>query len=162
MGSLCAMNPYLVKSLEFGPAVLERIVKVIPATRYDEQTSPDRFTLREAVAHLADFEPIFRGRMEDALRNPGVTVEPKDEEQMAIDHDYASQDLIANLNLFIEERRKTAELLRGLSPDGFETPLNHPHLGPLVLEDIANFLLAHDLYHLEHASQILEGLAVSA
>jgi hypothetical protein len=74
---------------------------------------------------------------------------------MAIDHDYAHQDLFENLRLFGEERGKTTAFLRSLSPSDFEKPLHHPNLGPLKLEDIANFLLGHDIYHLEHAALFL-------
>ncbi len=144
------MNPYLLKSIEFGPIVLRKVVASIPESRWDE-AQPDRFTLREAVAHLADFEPIFRARMEWVLSEPGVTITPYDEEQLAIDHDYAAQDLQANLDKFAHERSLTATFLRGLTIEEFATPYVHPQLGPLVLEDQANMLLGHDLYHIEHA-----------
>ena len=83
-----------------------KILADVPSNRFDERPAEGRFTLREAVAHLADFEPIFRGRMEAAYESPGVTVEPKDEGQMAIDHNYASQDLYANLENFAESEPK--------------------------------------------------------
>ena len=155
VGSLSVVNPYLLKSLEFGPSVLKSIIDRVPADRYDATLIPDRFTLREAVAHLVDFEPIFRGRMEDAYREPGITVASRDEEQMAIDHNYAHQDLEENLAKFIEERKTTAAFLRSLPKEAFETPLVHEQLGSLVIEDIANLLLGHDLYHLEHAALYL-------
>ena len=149
------MNPYLLKSLEFGPIVLERIVGQIPQSRFDERTSNDRFTLREAVAHLVDFEPIFRGRMEQANSNPGCAVIVMDEGQMAIDHDYASQDVHRNLEMFVSQRASTAAFLRTLSPSDFQKTMVHPQLGPLAIEDVANLLLGHDLYHLEHASELM-------
>ena len=61
------MNAYLFPGLEFGPRIVARLVEQIPAARYDERTNPSRFTLREAVAHLADWEPILRDRIARAL-----------------------------------------------------------------------------------------------
>jgi uncharacterized damage-inducible protein DinB len=154
-GSLVSMNPYLLPSVEFGPAVLKSLIDRIPASRFDERLSEDRFTLREVVAHLVDFEPIFRGRMESAYKTPGITVEPKDEGQMAIDHDYASQDVHENLKKLIEERAKSAAFLKSIPVEAFRTPLVHPHMGQMYLEDYANMLLGHDMYHLEQITQYL-------
>jgi uncharacterized damage-inducible protein DinB len=150
------MNPYLLKSLEFGPIALESVVSAIPSSRFDERLSEDRFSLREAVAHMVDFEPIFRKRIEDANATPGVIVHSYDEDQMAIDHDYASQDLHANLERLKTERALTAAVVRSLSPSDFKKEMNHSSIGRLAIEDVANFLLAHDLYHLEQAAAYLK------
>ena len=51
---------YLLLDLESAPDVLARLLADMsdPAV-YDRTPDPDRFTLREMVAHLADWEAVF-------------------------------------------------------------------------------------------------------
>src|SRR5690349_15172521 len=98
--------------LEFGPEVCARLLAQIPAARRDEALEPDRFTPREVIAHLADWEPIMLGRMQTALNSPGATIEAYDEGQMAIDNGYARLDPEEQSRLFISRRAETAAWLR--------------------------------------------------
>lgn len=151
------MNPYLLTSIEFGPVVVQRLVRQIPRTDWDRRTSPERFTVREQVAHLADWEPYWLERFQLGLREPGGRITVYDEGQLAIDHDYASRDPFKEATRFIEGRKPVAALLRSLTPAQFAIQIDHPERGVLTLEDMANMLLGHDLYHIEHLSEYAAG-----
>jgi hypothetical protein len=151
------VNHYLLKTLDFGPIVLERIVAQVPASRLDERSDPDRFTIREVAAHLADWEPILRGRFQQMLDEPGSFLEPRDEGQLAIDNRYSELDVAESLRRFMDERAVTSGMLRGLAPEQWEKFGVHREVGHMTVSDLANMMLGHDMYHLEHASGFMEG-----
>jgi hypothetical protein len=149
------MNSYLLPCLEMGPRVVRRLLRQLPRERLDEALHPDRFTPREVAAHLADWEPIMRERIRTALTSPGVEIRAYDEGQMALDHGYADLDPLEQVELFARERYATAEVLRGLNGSDWANSVHHPERGPQSVEDLANLLLGHDLYHIDQLSEYL-------
>lgn len=149
------MHPYLLPGLELSPKAFERIVSQIPQKRYDELTDPNRFTLREAIAHLADWEPILRGRIEAGIKQNGAAVQGIDESARAAEQKYENWDVKESLRIFAQERAKTAAYLKSFSPEQWESTVHHNEKGLLTAYDQANMLLGHDIYHFEHATQFV-------
>jgi hypothetical protein len=147
------MNFYLFPGLEFGPRIVERLVQQIPVGRYDEKTNPDRFTLREAVAHLADWEPILRGRIEQAIAQPDSAVQGIDEGIRAEELNYGEWDVQEQLAVFSAERAKTIAYLRTLTPEDWGKAIVHNEKGRQTAMDQANQFLGHDLYHIDHLTE---------
>lgn len=149
------MNPYLLPALELSPVVCERLLRQIPASRLDQALVSDRFTAREVMAHLADWEPIMRERIEQACRMPGSAIEVFDEGDMAVEHAYAASDPREQLLLFQRERQTTVDFVRRVAPESWRNTVTHPERGPMSAEDLANLLIGHDLYHIEQLSAYL-------
>lgn len=147
------MNAYLFPGLEFGPVIVERLVSQIPAARYDEKTEPSRFTLREAISHLADWEPILRDRIKLAVERPDSPVQGMDESVRAIERNYQGLDVQEQLSQFKQERAATIAYLRSLTTDDWSKAVVHNEKGRQTVADQANQLLGHDLYHIEHLTQ---------
>lgn len=150
------MNFYLMPSIEFGPIVIKRLLEQISQDRLDEAIHPDRFTPREVIAHLADWEPIMRARLQAAVSQPGSPIQAHDEGQMALDHGYAKTHSAEQAEVFRKERHATAEYLRTLAPEDWKGHAKHPERGVQTVEDLANLLLGHDLYHIEQLSEYLK------
>ena len=144
------MNFYLFPGLEFGPRIVARLVAQLPAGRYDEKTNPDRFTLREAVAHLADWEPILRERIAKAVANPETPIEGIDEGTRADELGYGSWNVKEQLEVFAKERANTIAYLKTLTPEDWGKAIVHNEKGRQTVSDQANQLLGHDLYHIDH------------
>ena len=152
------MHAYLLSSLNFGPVVVERLVAALPESAYDTPTAEDRFTPREIVAHLADWEPIMRDRIRAAVESPGSTIQAYDEGRMAIDRAYARSDIHTQTKLFVEERKKTAEYANRLTQDQLRQTVTHSERGLQTAEDLIGTLIGHDMYHVE---QLSAGLGVN-
>ncbi len=150
------MHPYLLQGLPLGPILVRRFAERIPDYQLDHCFEEDRFTTREVVAHLADWEKLFRARMELALATPGASITVYEEGERAEAERYCDRDLCDQLNLFEVERAKTIDFLSGLSGDQLRCPYLHPFFGVMVVEDQANMLLGHDLYHVEQLSAYLD------
>lgn len=149
------MHPYLMPSLELTPSILERIVAIAPKDRYDETTDPNRFTLREAIAHMADWEPIFVQRIQAGIKENGAPVMGIDEGQRAIDQKYENWDLQESVRKFRAARQETVRFLRSLTPEQWQSEVVHNEKGRVNAYDQANMLLGHDIYHIEHAFQFV-------
>lgn len=147
------MAPYSL-ALEHTPSILKEIFSLRLDMNVTAPTGPDRFSPLEVVAHLADWEVIFRGRIELALAQPGATATLYDEGERAAELNYAAADLHDELSKFTEERGKTVQLLRSLTPEQWKSTFQHPEKGTLTVQDQVTMLLGHDLYHVE---QLLGG-----
>src|SRR5437016_5083540 len=126
------MHPYLFPGLELSPKAFERIVSQIPEKRYDERTDPSRFTLREAMAHIADWEPIFLQRIQAGVNQPGANVQGMDETQRAIDQKYVSWDVKESLAIYAEARAQTIIYLKALTTAQWDSIAVHNEKGPLT------------------------------
>jgi len=146
---------YLDQGLALVPATLRRIVEKVDPSRYDERLATDRFTLREAIAHVTDMEPVLRWRMELAAKAPGSTVPNFDQDEEAVAKNYAAWDVGQTLDLFAEERAKTMAAYRSFSEAQLKLCVTHPILGEVSIFDLAVFVLGHDMYHLDQASAYL-------
>lgn len=149
------MNPYLMPGLALSPKAFERLAAHVPESRYDERPDEDRFTFREAMAHLADWEPIFLQRIQAGVDNPGASVQGMDETQRAIEKNYQSWDVKESLRIFAEAREATIRYLKVLTPEQWQTKVVHNEKGEMTAYDQANMLLGHDIYHFEHATQFM-------
>jgi hypothetical protein len=150
------MNPYLLPTIEFGPVVVRRLITLIPRDQLDVSLDEGRFTPRQVVAHLADWEPILRQRIATACSQPGSTIEAYDEVAMAAERGYSQSDPVEQLEIFERERQVTARFLRTLEGEVWSNAVRHPERGDQTTEDLANLLLGHDLYHIEQLSAYLD------
>ena len=148
-------NPYLIRALLFGPQIVARIVAQIDSSRYDSRTDPDRFTLREAIAHEAEWDAIDLSRIKQIVSSPGSDIEPFDEVELAAKNGYGNLDVQQQLTLFAQRRTATVAFLETLPPESWALSAAHGEKGPLTVCDMANLIVAHDTYHIEHLTQYL-------
>ncbi|MBX7135305.1 MAG: DinB family protein [Fimbriimonadaceae bacterium] len=144
------MHDYVIESLRLSPAIIARMLTQIPESRWDERQDPDRFTPREAIAHLADWDAIFLSRMQTAVEIPGSTVILFDEAELALENNYAGQGVAESLARFERCRGETVAWLIGLTPEQFKRHIVHPEKGSQTVDDIIAYVFSHDLYHFDH------------
>lgn len=150
------MHGYLLPGLEKSPNAISAVVRHIPGVRLGVHTDEGRFSPREVVAHLADWEPIFLRRMQTAETSPGATVEVYDEGDRALEQNYGGSDVGEQLRLFRSARDKTVAWLKQLPSESWSRAIEHPERGRMTIEDLANMLVGHDVYHLEQLTSALE------
>ncbi len=150
---------YLLAALAGTPDVLDGLLKELPSgdARWDRRPDPERFTLREIVAHLADWEPIFLMRMTRIRDEEEPFLEDYDEGQLAIEHDYAHSDPQAELRRFREGRAAFVSFLKSLPEAAWERSGNRDTIGTISQEGMAVLALGHDGYHTQQVSQWLQG-----
>lgn len=144
---------YLLGALESTPEVLSFLLHGLSDEEADCRPDADRFTLREVVAHLADWDAIFLERMRRARDEHEPFLPDIDEGQLAIEHDYARSSFAEQLRLFTERRASLAEFARALEPRHWPRLCEHERIGRVSLEALAALIPLHDAYHLKQAVQ---------
>lgn len=145
------VQSYLLAALEAAPELLESALGGLTDAEADRRPDPDRFTLREMIAHVADWDTIFAERMRRTRDEDQPTLPGYDEGAVAVERDYAHADWWAKLREFRQSRVQTLELLRGLDPEHWERVGRHGELGSITLETQAILVSVHDTYHLRQA-----------
>ena len=148
---------YLLIDLESAPDVLGRMLQTVtnPAV-YDFRPDPERFTLREVVAHLADWDKVFLGRMTQTRDAENPTLQGIDEGQVAMDNDYDHLDPAESLARHKENRAALVAFLRTLTPEQWKRTGSHTELGLITLTAQAILVGAHDGYHRQQVVEWLE------
>ncbi len=147
------VHNYALQSLAGSPDVFLALTRGMTDEEADRRPDPARFTIREAIAHLADWEGVFLKRMTDTRDTDNATLQGYDEGQWAIDHDYAHSDWQTELERFREGRARCLEFLRALSPAQRARIGQHTEAGPITLEEQMLLMTVHDGYHLAQVAQ---------
>jgi hypothetical protein len=146
---------YLLHGLSATPIAIDRMLRQATPADWDRRPDPERFTLREVIAHLADWEPVWQERITAIRTQERPTLQSYDEGQWAIDHDYAHTVPAEQQTRFRESRAQLLRMLAGLSPEEWERTGVHTQWGAMNLEAVAVLMLGHDGYHLRQIAEWL-------
>ena len=141
-----------VFQIQHTPDMLTRMIDVVRPEQYDEALEPELFTLREVIAHLSDWEVIWLDRITMAVEYPGSVVESQDPDARAKEHSYSSKDIHHELEVFGNRRRDTVDYILRLAVDDWEKSIVHSTNGVMTVLDLVNFVIGHDMYHLNQVS----------
>ena len=141
------LHRYLLIDLESAPDVLAKLLEGVSGSAWDRRPDPERFTLREVVAHLADWDQVFLGRLIQTRDEDSALLQGLDEGQVALNNDYTHSDPIESLARYRAGRTETVAFLRALSSEQWARSANHTELGPITLEAQAALIAFHDGYH---------------
>ena len=131
------------------PALLENALKGVAQAELDKRPDPERFTLREVICHLADWEPIWLERMTRIVSEDKPVLPGYDEGEMVMTNDYAHQDANLQLKRFRAGRHATLTFLQGRSDSDWNRVGVREEVGEMTLWMLSAMILGHDLYHLK-------------
>jgi hypothetical protein len=144
---------YLMHPISGMPRTIATLLHDVTAAELDARPFPERFTLREAIAHVADWEGIWLERITRIATEESPFLPGYDEGQWAIDHDYAHSDFEDQMARIVTGRKSIVAYLRGLDPSAWQRIGQHGELGPITLFELAVIVTGHDGYHVQ---QILD------
>ena len=150
---------YLLGALEATPEVLAHLLRGLGDEEADFRPDADRFTLREAVAHLADWDAIFLSRLERTRDEDEPFLPDIDEGRLAIEHGYAKLDAREQLQVLVERRARIVAFASEFLPSQWERRCEQERVGRMTLEGLATLIALHDAYHLRQAAQWRERFA---
>lgn len=107
-----------------------------------------KWTTLEVVAHIADFEPVLADRIQRVIALDNPTLQAADENEFLKHLFYADRDLDEELAVIDAVRRKTARLVRHLSPEQLARTGTHSLKGPVTLEKVVQMATNHIPHHL--------------
>ena len=145
---------YLVESLEGNVGLLALLTGDIPEgdPRWESRPDPERFSLREILAHFATLEPIWLARAQAILSEDLPLFEPAP----LLSDSCAARSPHVNWATYMNNRRQLTALLRNIDDSQWLRPARSESLGDLTLETLAVFILTHDGTHLRQINELLD------
>src|SRR6266849_8504053 len=137
------------------PKKLARLVKSIPTAKLRKRPSPDKWSVVEIVAHLADVEIVIGWRLRSILGAPGTPIQAFDQDAWVTAGHYAKRDPRKCLEQFRVLREANLALLRSLAPEQWKHHGMHAERGQEPIEHIVRLMAGHDLNHLQQIEHIL-------
>src|SRR5580692_3056971 len=136
---------------------LERLIKGVPMSKLRKRPAPDKWSVSEIVAHLADAEIVGGFRMRLILGAPGTPVAAFDQDAWVTTGHYAKRDPRKSVEQFRAIREANLALLKSLTPDQWKHYGIHAERGQETIEHIVRMFAGHDLNHLQQIERILPG-----
>jgi tRNA-binding protein len=127
-----------------------------PRTQLEFKPSPDRWSVIEILAHLADTEIVLAWRIRSVLASNGAALQPYDQDRWAATFRYASSDPFESLDLFRATRSSTLSLLRRVDPSLHNNHGVHGERGNETVAHIVRLYAGHDRNHLGQIERLLE------
>jgi DinB superfamily len=134
---------------------LDRLIKGVPAAKLRKRPAPDKWSVAEILAHLADVEIVIGWRMRSILGAPGTAVQAYDQNAWVTTGHYDKRDPRKSIELHGVVRRANLALLKSLSPDQWEHYGQHAERGQESIEHIVRMVAGHDVNHLRQIERIL-------
>lgn len=117
---------------------------------------PGKWTIREIMIHVAQWESIFGYRLTCAVSMPNFEIQAVDQDPL-LSH-VTAVDGPAALAGFAGARGMNLGLIRSLTPANRATQVKHPHYGMLAVQDLIVQMAGHPIHHLKQI-QAVPGVA---
>lgn len=101
----------------------------------------------EVLCHLRDAEEIAAQRAALMRDRDNPDILPYDQEKLAVERNYAAEDMHAALFAFIRHRQQHLAVLESLDADGWERPGNHREAGRITIFNHTLHMACHDAVH---------------
>ena len=134
---------------------LERLIKGVPTAKLRKRPAPEKWSVGEILAHLAEAEIVGGFRMRLILGAPGTPITPFDQDAWVISGHYAKRDPRKSLAQFRAVREANLDLLKSLTPEQWKHHGLHAERGVETIEHIARMFAGHDINHTRQIEQIL-------
>jgi hypothetical protein len=137
------------------PKKLASLIKGVPPAKLRKRPAPEKWSVAEIVAHLADTEIVGGWRMRLILGAPGTPVSAFDQDSWVIACHYEKRDPRKDIEQFRVLREANLALLKSLKPEQWKHFGMHSERGEETIANIVNMFAGHDLNHLQQIERIL-------
>lgn len=148
------MSPeQLIADYLAGPRLLAQAVAGMDQRQLDARPVPGKWSTRQVVCHVADFEPVYADRMKRVIVEQRPTLFSADPDLFAAGLAYAHRDVDNELALVEAVRRQMGTILDTLREHDFERIGVHSADGPLTLADLLAAVTRHIPHHVAFIEQ---------
>jgi DinB superfamily len=134
---------------------LGRLLKGVPTSKLRKRPAPDKWSVSEIIAHMADTEIVIGWRIRSILGAPGTPIQAYDQDAWAAVGLYAKRDPRKSLEQFRAVREANLVFYKSLKPEQWKHFGMHAERGEESLERIARMIAGHDVNHIMQIERIL-------
>ena len=135
---------------------LDRLIKGVSTARLRKRPAPEKWSVSEIIAHLADAEIVIGYRIRLILGSPGVAIIGYDQDSWAASGHYDKRDARKSVEQFRVLREANLALLKSLTPEQWQHYGMHSERGQESIEKTARMCAGHDINHLQQIEKILD------
>jgi DinB superfamily len=139
--------PVLLERYRRGPELLAAILTGVYGDEEDFVTGPDKWSIRQIVAHLADAELVGAHRMRQVIAEENPTLIAYDQDAWTRNLHYGRRKPKQSLETFRRIRAENHELLAQLPAEAFARTGNHTENGPMTLRELLEGYAGHAEAH---------------
>jgi hypothetical protein len=146
-----------VRLQQAAPKKLSSLLKGKTRKQLSRRPAPDKWSIAEIVAHLADAELAIAWRIRQVLSNNAIPIQPYDQDLWAKTFDYAHSDPRVSLGTFRMLREANLALLKSVPRKLWDNYGIHQERGNESVSHVVRMVAGHDLNHLRQVEDILKG-----
>jgi hypothetical protein len=134
---------------------LSQLINGVSIAELQRRPAPEKWSVSEIIAHLADGEIVAAFRMRFILGSPGSPVVAYDQDKWVTSGHYDKRDAKKSVELFRLLRQANLALLDSLTPEQWTQYGIHSERGQESIEHIVRMFAGHDINHLQQIERIL-------
>jgi hypothetical protein len=139
------------------PGKLAALLKGKTGKQLMYRPEPDKWSVAEILAHLADAELAISWRLRQVLTNNAIPVQAYDQDLWAKAFSYARRDPRQSLANFRVLREANVALLKSVPRKLWDNYGVHAERGNESVKHVVKMVAGHDLNHLQQMTKILKG-----
>lgn len=137
------------------PRQIARSVKGVSKKRLSQRPAPDKWSVTEILAHLADTELVYGFRIRLILEASGTPIQGIDQDAWAGFSDYAKHDPVLSLDALRLTRERLVRLLESLPRESWDFYGMHSERGMETVTRVVEMLAGHDINHMNQIEERL-------
>jgi hypothetical protein len=141
---------------------LKKAIHGLTPKQLKSRPAPQKWSVAEILAHLADAEVVASWRMRFVIGANGTVIEPFDQDVWAAAFQYGKRDARQSLEVFRVLRENNLVMLKVLPAETWDYYGMHKERGKETVAHMARMFAGHDTNHLKQVEAIAAGFKKSA
>ena len=137
------------------PELLAQLIEGMPETKLQKRPEPNKWSVAELLAHLADAEIGSSWRYRQMIEHNGCPLSPYDQQLWNTLGRNASRRPADSLQLFRLLREANLHMFEQLTEEQWGRHGIHAERGEMSVRDLMQQIAGHDLNHMEQIRSIL-------
>ena len=143
----------LIDNYVAGPQALRDAIAGMSPEQIDAAPVPDKWSTRQVICHLADFEPVYADRMKHVIAEDQPPFAGGFHQQFADHLAYDQRDIEEEIKLMEVTRSQMARILRSLPAEALERTGIHSVDGPMTLRTLLERITGHVPHHVQFIAE---------
>lgn len=139
------------------PKKLATLLKNKSKKQLTRRPAPNKWSMAEIAAHLADAEIAISWRLRQTLASNAVRLQAYDQDTWANTFNYAHRDPKQSVELFRALRESNVALLKSVPRKLWDNYGVHEERGNESVAHLVRMVAGHDLNHLKQIEAIVKG-----
>jgi hypothetical protein len=144
----------LLERFRRGPDLVAAVITGAAGAELDYVPSPEKWSIRQILAHLADSEIVSSDRFRRVIAENNPTLVGYDQDAWTAHLNYKRRKTADSLELFRRLRQENYELMKDLPEEAFARTGNHTERGAMTLRELVAYDVEHHEKHAEQLQQL--------